>query len=269
MADYRFAVSMISRSAGQSSTAAAAYRSGTIIPDERTGEIHDYTRKGGVEWTGIVAPDGAPNWATDRVKLWNAVEAVEIRKNSQVAREIQLSLPHELNVEQRKTLVVEFVRKEFIARGMIADIAMHKPDSRGDQRNFHAHIMLTVRGLDSTQPSGFARTKDRQWNEREMLEAWRASWAARQNQHLRQHLGPGATSVDHRSYAERGIDKVPGRHLGPDATSMERRGHDSDKGAYNRSVAVRNDRIKESRHGQREGETHADNTIPLGLDLVR
>jgi hypothetical protein len=269
MADYRLAVSMISRSAGRSATAAAAYRSASVIPDERTGEVHDYTRKGGVEWTGIAAPHGAPSWTQDRVKLWNAVEAAETRKNSQVAREIQLSLPHELNFEQRRALVVEFVQKEFVARGMIADIAMHKPDSRGDQRNFHVHIMLTVRGLDETKSNGFARTKNREWNTTEALEGWRASWAQIQNQRLRQHLGHDAPHVDHRSYAERDIDKVPGRHLGPDATGMERRGADSDKGAYNRSIAARNDRIKDARRRQKEIEVRTEKKLPQGLDLVQ
>ena len=252
MADYRLAASVISRSTGRSATAAAAYRAGCVIADERTGEVHDYTRKGGVEWTGIEAPDGAPAWTQDREQLWNKVEAAETRKNSQVAREIQVSLPHELSFEQRKALVTEFVQKEFVARGMVADIAMHKPDSRGDQRNFHAHIMLTVRGLDANQQNGFARTKERDWNTTETLEGWRKSWAEVQNKHLKQHLGKDAPRVDHRSYAERGVEKVPGRHLGPDATAMERRGAKSEKGAYNRSVNNRNKHIEQARARQKE-----------------
>jgi hypothetical protein len=269
MAEYRLAASMISRSSGRSATAAAAYRSGSVIADERTGEVHNYSRKPGVEWTGIAAPDGSPDWTQDRAKFWNAVEAVENRKNSQVAREIILSLPHELNFEQRKALVVAFVEKEFISCGMVADIAMHEPDGRGDQRNYHAHIMLSTRRTDASRPNGFARTKDREWNKIEMLKGWRASWAEVQNQHLREHLGLNAPRVDHRSYADRGIDKVPGHHLGPHAMAMERRGIETGKGAYNRSVAARNARVDDARRRQKEIEVGVENRRPQGFDIVR
>src|SRR5882724_10553278 len=96
MADYRFAAQVISLSQGRSVTAAAAYRSASVIADARTGEIHDYTRKTGVEWTGIMAPEDAPARVQDREKLWNMVERKEVRKDAQLAREVQLSLPHEL-----------------------------------------------------------------------------------------------------------------------------------------------------------------------------
>jgi hypothetical protein len=99
VADYRFAAQVISRSQGRSVTAAAAYRAASTIADARTGEVHDYTRKGGVEWTGIMAPDDTPDWVRNREKLWNMVEAKEMRKDTQLAREVQLSLPHELNFE--------------------------------------------------------------------------------------------------------------------------------------------------------------------------
>jgi hypothetical protein len=269
MAEYRLAASMISRSSGRSATAAAAYRSGSVIADERTGEVHNYSRKPGVEWAGITAPDGSPDWTQDRAKFWNAVETVETRKNSQVAREILLSLPHELNFEQRKALVVVFVEKEFLSRGMVADIAMHEPDERGDQRNYHAHIMLSTRRTDASRPNGFARTKDREWDKIEMLKGWRASWAEVQNQHLREHLGPGAPRVDHRSYADRGIDKVPGHHLGPHAMAMERRGIETGKGAYNRSLTALNSRIDDARRRQREIEVRVESRPPQGFDIVR
>ena len=99
MADYRLSSKIIKRSAGQSAVAAAAYRSGLIITDERTGVRHDYSRKSGVIHSGILAPANTPEWMHDRAKLWNAVEAIETRKNSQLSREIQLSLPHELTPE--------------------------------------------------------------------------------------------------------------------------------------------------------------------------
>jgi len=264
VADYRLSAKVISRSQGRSATAAASYRSASEIADDRTGEIHDYTRKGGVEWTGIAAPENAPAWTQDRSKLWNAVEAAETRKNSQVAREIQLSLPHELNFEQRKALVRDFVQKEFVGRGMTADIAMHKPERRGDQRNFHAHIMLTTREIG---PEGFG-AKNRDWNKVETLAALRVSWAEAQNAHLRKHLGPDAPQVTHLSYVDRGADKLPTQHLGPDATAMERRGVDSEKGAYNRSIHDRNEKVKASRARQKEIETTLERRVEWSLGTV-
>lgn len=250
MADYRFSAQIISRSQGRSVTAAAAYRSASVIADARTGEIHDYTRKEGVEWTGIMAPEGAPVWVQNREKLWNMVEQKENRRDAQLVREVQLSLPHELNFQQRRALVQEFVRKEFVARGMVADIAMHAPDRRGDQRNFHIHILLTTRDIG---PEGFGK-KNRQWNSREELTAMRAAWADIQNAHLRQHLGPEAPQVTHLSYADRGEEKVATIHLGPIATGMERQGMETVLGDYNRDAARRNQSIRQSRERMAEIE---------------
>jgi hypothetical protein len=253
MADYRFAAQVISRSQGRSVTAAAAYRSASLIADARTGEVHDYTRKGGVEWCGTIGPDDAPSWVHDREKLWNMVEQKEIRKDAQLAREVQLSLPHELNFEQRRALVCDFVQREFVGRGMVADIAMHKPDRGGDQRNFHVHILLTTREIG---PDGFGK-KNRDWNSREELGAMRAAWADVQNDHLRRHLGPQAPQVTHLSYAERGVDKVATVHLGPTATGMERRGVETFLGNHNRDATRRNQTIRSSRQRIAELETAA------------
>ena len=263
MADYRLSAKVISRSQGRTATAAAAYRSGSEITDDRTGEIHDYTRKGGIEWTGISAPQNAPAWAQDRAKLWNAVEKAEQRKDSQVAREIQLSLPHELNFEQRNALVCAFA-DELIGRGMVADIAMHRPDCHGDQRNFHAHILLTTREIG---PKGFG-AKNRDWNKKETLEELRTSWAQLQNAHLRQHLGQDAPQVTHLSYADRDAVKLPTQHLGPDASAMERRGVDSERGAYNRSIHDRNEKVKASRVRQKEIEFAVERRTECSMGTV-
>ena len=98
MAIYHLSVKPISRSAGRSATAAAAYRAGELgapIVDERTGDVHDYTRKRGVLSADIVLPDGAPSWAQDRPRLWNAAELAEKRKDACVAREYEVALPAE------------------------------------------------------------------------------------------------------------------------------------------------------------------------------
>ena len=152
MASYRLHAKIISRSTGRTATAAAAYRSGTEIDCEVYGERHDYTNRGGVVHAEILTPENTPAWMSDRQALWNAVEKAERRKDAQLAREIQLSLPHELNADQRRELVRDFVQREYVDKGMIADIAIHKPHAKGDQRNHHAHVMLTMRTLTK---SGF------------------------------------------------------------------------------------------------------------------
>lgn len=180
MAIYHFDASVISRSKGRSATAASAYRAAERVRDLRTGEVHDYTRKDGVLHTEILAPEHAPDWARDRASLWNAVEQVERRKDAQVSREVRVALPSELTPEQNRDLVRGFVQAQFVARGMVADIALHAPGREGDQRNHHAHIMLTTREIG---PEGFG-AKNRDWNAKELLVDWRSSWADHVNHTL-------------------------------------------------------------------------------------
>jgi len=239
MADYRFSAQAISRGKGQSSVASAAYRSASRMVDERTGETHDYTRKQGVIHSEVMTPEATPEWMQDRAQLWNAVEAVEKRKNSQLAREIQLSLPHELTEDQRRDLVREFVQGQFVDRGMIADVNIHHPDRQSDERNHHAHIMLTMRELtaEGFHPKKATETA-RSWNDDELLKTWRAEWAHHQNHELERH-GHEAR-VDHRSYEERGIDREATQHRGPVADDMEKNGKPSRIGDENREVEERN-----------------------------
>ncbi len=234
MADYRLSAKIIGRSSGRSSVAAAAYRAAAHMHDERTGLDHDYTRKNGVLLSEILAPDDAPDWMKDRAKLWNAVEAVERRKDAQLAREIQLSLPHELDAQQNKNLVLGFIQSHFVDRGMIADVAIHAPDRQGDQRNIHAHVMLTTRVLTG---DGFGK-KNREWNTPEQLIEWRKSWADHQNE-VFQELAM-EQRVDHRSYADQGVDREPTQHLGTVANDMERKGKNSRVGDENRARQQRN-----------------------------
>ncbi len=234
VADYRFSAQVIKRSSGRSATAAAAYRASVHLNDERTGERHDYSRKGGTLHTEIMTPDNTPEWMCDRAQLWNAVEKVERRKDAQLAREVQLSLPHELTQEQRLELVRGFVADEFINRGMVADIAIHAPHEAGDERNHHAHIMLTMREL---VPDGFGN-KNRDWNSREVITNWREQWANHQNRALKRHNHP--ERVDHRSYEEQGIDREPTQHRGVAANEMEKRGEPTRIGDKNRNIETRN-----------------------------
>lgn len=184
---------MISRSQGRSATAAIAYRVAERIEDRRTGLTFDYAARGGVDHTEILAPDHAPDWVRDRSELWNRVEESETRKNSQVAREVRVALPAELTHAQRVELVRDFAREQFVDRGMIADIALHAPGRDGDDRNHHAHILLTTREVDA---DGFT-TKNRDWNKVEVLEGWRVAWARDSNAAL-ERAGV-EDRVDHRT----------------------------------------------------------------------
>ena len=234
MADYRLSAQVISRGKGQSSIASAAYRAAARLDDPRTGETHDYTRKQGVVFSAVLAPADAPEWMRDRSQLWQAVEASEKRRDAQLARELQLSLPHELDQEQRKALLLDFVRAEFVNHGMIADVAMHTPSRDGDERNHHAHVMLTMRSLTG---DGFGN-KVRDWNDADTLSRWREQWAHHQNRALERH-GHSAR-VDHRSYEAQGIDREPSQHLGPTAADMERKGKASRIGDENRTASFNN-----------------------------
>ena len=183
MAIYHLRATMISRSQGRSATAASAYRVAERIVDRRTGLVFDYAARGGVDHTEILAPDHAPDWVRNRSELWNRVEESETRKNSQVAREVRVALPDALTHAQRVELVRDFVRDQFVDRGMVADIALHAPGRAGDERNHHAHILLTTRELDAegSVPRGGFTTKNRDWNKVEVLEGWREAWARDSN----------------------------------------------------------------------------------------
>ena len=199
MAIYHLRATMISRSQGRSATAASAYRVAARIEDRRTGLTFDYAARGGVDHTEILAPDHAPDWVRDRSELWNRVEESETRKNSQVAREVRVALPDELTHAQRVALVRDYAQAQFVDRGMVADIALHAPGRAGDERNHHAHILLTTRELDAegSVPGGGFTTKNRDWNKVEVLEGWREAWARDSNAAL-ERAGV-EDRVDHRT----------------------------------------------------------------------
>nr|WP_316444142.1 MobQ family relaxase [Escherichia coli] len=243
MAIYHLSMKIISRSSGYSAVASAAYRSGSLMLDERTGLTHDYTRKSGVAEAVILTPATAPAWCTNRAELWNAVEKAERRKNSQLAREIELAIPHELPQDAARETVLAFVRENFVSQGMIADVAFHHMD----KTNPHAHIMLTTRAIG---PAGFSG-KVRDWNDRTHAETWRASWADHANRAL---ANAGyQEEIDHRSYERQGLEKTPGIHLGKSACAMETRGIETERGEQNRLINRLNLEIQISRTELRNG----------------
>ena len=144
MAIYHLEAKVVSRGAGRSAAAAAAYLSCSRIYNDYDGVQHDYTRKQGLVWQQVSLPPQAPPEWQDREKLWNAVEAAEKAKDSRLAREFVVALPIELNQEQQISLIEKFVQEQFVADGMCADVAIHDTDGH----NPHAHILLTVRPLD-------------------------------------------------------------------------------------------------------------------------
>lgn len=230
MAIFHLSVKPVSRSAGRSATAAAAYRAGKKgekIVDKRTGEIHDYTRKSGVESADIVLPDGAPEWATDRAKLWNAAELSEKRKDACVAREFEVALPAELSPVERRKLVLEFAKDMANREGCAVDVAIHAPGKEGDNRNHHAHILRTTRKVEADGLGAKLDTEQAGRKRKDDLGQVRERWASLCNVALER--AGHAERVDHRTLQAQGIDLVPTTHLGPAATAIERRGEVSQK----------------------------------------
>lgn len=238
---YHLSVSVISRSTGRSAVACAAYRAGDVLADHRYGKVHDYGRRGGIAESGIASPSTAPTWVANREELWNAVEAAERRKDSQLSREFVVGFPAQLDANDRRDLLQSFVTQQFTSRGLVADWAIHAPNRKGDDRNWHAHIMTTMRSVSET---GFSELKDRSLNKPEQLRVWREAWANAVNGKLKA-MGVRDSSgafirVDHRSYADRGLPLEPTQHLGVHATAMERRGLTTERGEMNREVRRRN-----------------------------
>ncbi|MBS0365500.1 MAG: MobA/MobL family protein [Proteobacteria bacterium] len=210
----------MSRSRGQSATAAAAYRSAMRIHDERTGELHDYSRKGGVAHRELVLPAGAPDWARQREQLWNAAERAETRRNSTVAREFEIALPSELSGAERTRLAVDLARGIAARHACAVDVSVHRPGRGGDTRNHHAHLLCTTRRLT---PEGF-RDKTRELDDARSGEVayWRERWAALTNERLRDR--GLSIRVDHRTLEAQGIERTPTVHQGPMLTAIARRG---------------------------------------------
>ena len=156
MAIYHLSIKIISRDKGKSAVAASAYQSGEKIKNEYDGIVHDFTRKGGIAHTEILLPQNAPQEFANRSVLWNSVEKIEKSKNSQLAREIEIALPKELDREKQIELVRNYVKENFVDVGMCADIAIH---DKNDE-NPHAHILLTMRSLNEDKTWGAKSKKE-------------------------------------------------------------------------------------------------------------
>ena len=263
MAIYHLSIKIISRGKGKSAVAASAYRSGEKIKNEYDGIIHDFTRKGGIADTEILLPQNAPQEFSDRGTLWNSVEKIEKSKNSQLAREIEVALPQELDREKQIELVREYVKENFVKVGMCADIALHDKNDG----NPHAHILLTMRPFNEDKTWGAKSKKEyildengekvklkngnyktrkintTDWNEQDKAEEWRKAWADITNKYLEENNIQ--EKVDHRSYQRQGIEQIPTIHLGVSASQMEKKGITTDRGNINREIKHQNKILKE------------------------
>ena len=239
MAIYHFSAKVISRAVGSSAVAAAAYRSADRLHDERLGRSHDFSNKAGVVHSEVLLPEGAPEEWRDREKLWNHVEAVEIRKDAQLAREIEFAIPREMTEEQGIELARDFVRTEFVERGMIADLNVHWDIGADGLARPHAHIMLTMREIKigADGEAGFG-AKVRDWNRTELLTHWREAWADHVNERLAA-LDIDAR-IDHRTLEAQGIELEPQHKIGPAASRMAAHGLEADRHGEHLEIARSN-----------------------------
>ena len=246
MALYHFHVGQIKRSAGRSAVECAAYRAGEKLYSEYYGLVSDYTRKGGVMYTEILLPPHAPREYADRQTLWNAVEEAERNRNAQLAYSFDIALQNEFTMEENIALARKFLLDNFVARGMIADFAVHQPDKNGGISNPHFHVMCPIRPLN---PDGTWGEKQRRvyrengkfnavpttdWGKPETLEVWRKAWASMCNAKFEEK---GLTCrIDHHSYERQGVEQIPTIHEGVAVRQMEARGIVTDKGEHNRWI---------------------------------
>ena len=251
MAIYHLSTKPISRSSGRSAVASIAYRAGIAITDERLGKTYDYSKRHGVLWTGLATPN---NVKVDRNELWNLAEKSENRSNSRTAREIVINIPHELmqgDLGTGNMLAHEFASQLSEKYQVAVDVAVHAPDKQGDNRNFHAHLLLTTRKIEQDRHGNIKLTDKSQLemsntqlkkagllSNQDELKEIRKAWADLTNEYLAEH---GIDErIDHRSHKDRGLDTLPTVKMGWQATELERKGIRTDVGNKNRDIKAHN-----------------------------
>ena len=270
MAIYHNSSKIISRSSGRSAVGSSAYRSGEKLYNEYDDIKHDYSKKSGIAYSEVMIPNNAKEEFKNREILWNAVEKIENAKNSQLAREVEVALPREFDRQEQIQLVRKYVKDNFVENGMCADINIH---DKGDG-NPHAHIMLTMRPIKENGEWGAKAKKEyilnengekiklksgqykskkietTNWNTKEFLQSYREDWANKINEKLKEK---GINErVDHRSYEEQGIEKVPTKHEGYVARAIDKRGEFSDRVNINREIKKDNQQIEIIKYKQTE-----------------
>jgi hypothetical protein len=256
----------VSRGSSKGAVASAAYLSRECYYDERQRQSFDYRerepdrgseiaeasayigRSGrhGAEreaavFVGLYAPKEAPEWCRGREHIeefWNRLEAFEKHPRAQIAERIIIALPHELTLEQNTWLIQDHIR-EFTRQGRVVQVAIHAPE-HGDERNVHAHLLISTRGVNER---GFNEFKTREQQERylhrrEYVQGLRERWEKIANRHLDRH--GHEVRIDHRTLKDQGLDREPSLHVGPKAMAREREGIRTEIGSINRAIAERN-----------------------------
>lgn len=278
MAIFYMQIKPVSRSSGRTATAAAAYRAGERIRDERTGALYNHSKRDDVLHKEIFLPsrldqpDAGMEWARDRSTLWNAAEKAGQRSNSRVAREYQVALPAELSAERRVTLARTFSREIADRHNVAVDLAVHAPRPEGDQRNFHAHLLATTREvtpegmgpLAGVDMAGETRSELGLPPSRQEFTTLRARWAELTNEALRE--ANVEARIDHRTLEAQGIDREPQPHLPWHAAAAERRGERSEvaehiRERHRRRLAERRENTQQNARAERT-EKVADTPLP-------
>lgn len=261
MAIFHMSFSNISAGKLRGAVASAAYRSGEKLFDEKENRGYFYARRVTPE-AFILTPENAPEWASDRQKLWNEVEKKDRKANSRYAKEFNVALPVELTNEEQKALITKFVQETFVDKGMVADVAIH----RDHEENPHAHVMLTNRpfnpdgswGLKSKTQYVLDRNgkqlltkngnpKQRKiwlvdWDKPGKVEEWRTAWANEVNSLFQAKGMP--ERISEKSYEKQGIEKTPTKHEGHNSQTKERK-------AFNEAVKEQ-DRTKKQYQNNQE-----------------
>lgn len=293
------ATKAISRKAGQSAVASAAYRAGDVLDDAKYGKTHDYSKKSGVMSSDIVLPFSlkALGVSVDRETLWNTAEAAETRSDSRVAREWLINLPHELSEEERHSLAINFAQKLCDDMDVIADVCIHRPvmklpfdpnvppsskylregEENPDPRNFHAHILVTTRaptiGPNKTLAFDPKLKTPFEWSNKKRkahdlpssmqeIKRIREMWVDTANKVLAEYHLP---LMDARSYKDQGLDQQPTIKMGVEATAMERRGITTEKGNTNRAIKARNKLVADNHIKQEADNERRISALRKGL----
>ena len=260
MAIFHMSFSNISAGKLRSAVASAAYRSGESLFDEKENRGYFYARRVTPE-AFILTPKNAPEWASDRQKLWNEVEKKDRKANSRYAKEFNVALPVELTNEEQKTLITKFVQETFVNKGMVADVAIH----RDHEENPHAHVMLTNRPFNPDGSWGLksktqyvldkngkqlltknGNPKQRKiwlvdWDKPGKVEEWRTAWANEVNSLFQAKGMP--ERISEKSYEEQGIEKTPTKHEGHNSQTKERK-------AFNEAIKEQNKTKKQYQNNQ-------------------
>lgn len=238
MAIYHASIKALSRGKGQSSVAAAAYRAGIDLTDTGSRKVHSFTNKKGVVEHIMMAPAGAPAWCSDIAAFWDANEQRETRANARLAREVEVSLPCEMDDTQRRALAIDLGQMLVDRYRAVVLVAIHRPSNGGDKRNHHVHLLMSAREVG---PGGFGQRAGMAFEARkgqgaEEVKAVRALVSELINSRL---AAAGLDArVDHRSLRAQSMDaqaagnialarelaRAPGRHVGKALTAAMRRG---------------------------------------------